>query len=237
MAINKISGNILQDNLQRGANLSFQGNLVYIDVDNTRLGVNTSSTTHTLTVNGNAHISNIVLSGNSISADSGILELGSNANISITGGSANYVLTTDGSGVLSWSDIADVGVIGNLIDLGTPSQGNLTSNAVSLTTTTSVTDGIALLNVVLGKLVPSAPPSFPGGNTLTITTATSSGRMCNFSQTDNTPGANKAVAAGTVVSVIRGSTYSTSTISNTGPGDSGTLTLYLNGAGAGNVTF
>lgn len=56
MAINRISGNILQDNLQRGANLAFETDLVYIDVVNNRLGVNTTSTTHTLTVNGNTNI-------------------------------------------------------------------------------------------------------------------------------------------------------------------------------------
>ena len=348
MTINKISGNILQDNLQRGANLSIQGNLFYADVVNTRLGVNTSSTTATLTVAGNAAISttlsvngnatvgnlqtagiltatgnvtggNIVtggivsatgnvtgsyifgngsqltgidatsiqngnsnvrvyangnvsasiagtsnvvviastgeyvtgvvsasgnvtgngvtLSANAISAASGILNLGSNANIKITGGSPNYILTTDGTGNVAWTSAAGAGVIGNTIAMGTNTLGNLVSNAVTLTTSTTVTDGITQLNTVLGKLVPASPPNFPNSTTLLITTATSSGRMCNFVQTDNTPGANKAVAAGTVVSVVRSSSYATNTISNTGPGDSGTLTVYLNGAGAGNVTF
>jgi hypothetical protein len=239
MAINRISGNILQDNLQRGANLSIQGNLVYVDIDNVRLGVNTSTTTHTLTVAGNAHIGGITLSGNSISADSGILELGSNANISITGGSTDFILTTDGAGNLSWTaGNALVGVLGNVIDMGTPSLGNLISNAVTLTTTTTVTDGIAQLNVILGKLVPPGPPNFPGGNTLSITTATTSARMCDgFTQPDNTPGANKAVAAGTVVSAVRSASYTTNTIANTGPGDSGVMYTYLNGNDAGNVSF
>jgi hypothetical protein len=237
MAINRISGNILKDNLQRGSNLTIQGNLVYVDIDNTRLGVNTSATTHTLTVVGNAHLAGIELQGNTISADSGVLSLGSNANVSITGGSPNYLLTTDGFGNLTWSSAGAVGVVGNVIPMGTNTLGNLVSNAVTLTTTTTVTDGITQLNTVLGKLVPPSPPNFPNSTTLSITTATSSGRMCNFVQTDNTPGANKAVAAGTVVSVVRGSTYSTNTISNTGPGDTGTLTVYVNSAGAGNVAF
>ena len=298
MAINKIQGNILSDNLQRGSNLAFQGNLLYLDVNGNRIGVLTASPTDQLTVNGTtsagnvritsavangvfyadagllattsanltfdganfyalsvsaasiessgnlevvgaAQIGNVVLSGNSISSDAGILELGSNANISITGGSNDYFLATDGTGNLYWADPGNVStLLGNLIAMGTPDAGNLVSNAVTMTANTTVTDGIAQLNVVLGKLVPAAPPAFPGGSTLTIITSTSSGRMCSgFTQTDNTPGSNKAVAAGTVVSVIRGSTYSTSTISNCGPGDSGTLTLYLNGAGAGNVSF
>jgi hypothetical protein len=266
MAINKISGNILNDNLQRGTNLAIQGNLLYVDVVNTRIGINTNSTTQTLTVVGNASISTdlnvlgtttgnignfstlqvsgngniagIRIVGNAVSAVSGVLALGSNANISITGGSANYLFTTDGAGNLSWSDPGNIaGLLGNTIDMGTPSLGNLTSNAVTLTTTTTVTDGIAQLNTVLGKLVPASPPNFPNNTTLSITTATSSGRMCDFVQTDNTPGANKSVAGGTVVAVVRGSSYTTNTISNTGPGDTGTLTVYLNGTGAGNVTF
>jgi hypothetical protein len=266
MAINKISGNILADNLQRGANLSIQGNLFYVDVVNSRIGVNTDSTTATLTVAGNTNISTtlnvtgnaivgnlstagsvlttgnvtgngVTLSGNAISAVSGKLSLGSNANITISGGTLNYVLTTDGAGNLSWSSAGSIGVIGNSIPMGTNSLGNLVSNAVTLTTATSVTDGITQLNTVLGKLVPASPPNFPNSITLSITTATSSGRMCNFVQTDNTPGANKSIAGGTVVSVVRGSSYSTNTISNTGPGDTGRLTVYLNGAGAGNVTF
>ncbi len=43
MAINRISGNILQDNLQRGTNLSVQGNLIYFDVNTNRVGIRTSS--------------------------------------------------------------------------------------------------------------------------------------------------------------------------------------------------
>jgi hypothetical protein len=331
MAISKISGNILQDNLQRGANLAIQGNLLYVDIVNSRVGINTSATTATLTVNGNTNIattlnvsgnttvgnlstvgqidatgnvsgnyifgngsqltgidatsiqngtsnvrvaansnvsvgiagtSNVViisdtgeyvtgvvsatgnitgngvtLSANAISAESGKLLLGSDANILITGGTPNYILTTDGTGNVSWSSAANVDIIGNTIAMGTNTLGNLVSNAVSLTTSTTVTDGITQLNTVLGKLVPPSPPNFPNSIALSITTATSSGRMCDFVQTDNTPGANKAVAAGTAVSVVRGSTYSTNTISNTGPGDAGTLTVYVNGAGAGNVTF
>jgi hypothetical protein len=190
-----------------------------------------------ITASGNVTGNGVTLSANSILAASGILSLGSNANISITGGSPDYILLTDGAGNLSWASVFDAGVIGNAIAMGTNTLGNLVSNAVTLTTSTTVTDGITQLNTVLGKLVPPSPPNFPNNTTLSITTATSSGRMCNFVQTDNTPAANKAVTAGNVVSVVRGSTYSTNTISNTGPGDTGTLTVYLNGTGAGNVTF
>lgn len=63
MAINRISGNILQDDLVRGNDLAFQGNLVYINVTDTRVGINTASTTHTLTVVGNTNISGDFFAG------------------------------------------------------------------------------------------------------------------------------------------------------------------------------
>jgi hypothetical protein len=173
MAINKISGNILQDNLQRGANLSFQGNLVYIDVDNTRLGVNTASTTHTLTVVGNAHISNISLEGNSISADSGILELGSNANVQITGGSANYLLTTDGTGNLSWSDIADLGLLGNLTISNTTITSNIANASITLTPTGT---GLVIIDTITGLTIPTGNtaqrPTPPVTGTMRFNTGT-----------------------------------------------------------------
>ena len=59
MAINKISGNILADNLVRGSNLAIQSNLVYFDVTNNRVGVGTSVPADTLSVIGVANASNV----------------------------------------------------------------------------------------------------------------------------------------------------------------------------------
>ena len=237
MAIQRVSGNILQDNLQRGANLSIQGNLVYVDIVNDRVGIATSNTTHILTVSGNGKIDGVSFTGNAISAESGLLEVGSNANIQITGGSEGYMLTTDGAGNLFWTDSGNIAnLLGNTIDLGTPSQGNLESNAVTLTESTTVTDGIALLNVVLGKLVPPAPSNFPGGQSLTISSL-STYRMANIVQTDNTANGYAVSAGATVTNTRRAATYSTNTISTVGPGDSGTLTFFRNGTNIANVTF
>ena len=237
MSIQRVSGNILQNNLQRGANLSIQGNLAYFDVTNSRVGIRTSNTTHVLTVSGNGKIDGVSFTGNSISAQSGLLEVGSNANIKITGGSSGYLLTTDGAGNLFWTDSGNIAnLLGNTIDLGTPSQGNLESNAVTLTGNTTVTDGIALLNVVLGKLVPPAPSNFPGGQSLTISSL-STYRMANIVQTDNTANGYAVSAGATVTNTRRAATYSTNTIATVGPGDSGTLTLFRNGSNIANVTF
>lgn len=59
MAINKISGNILQDDLQRGSNLAIQGNLIYFDVINDRVGVLTSSPSDDFTVLGTSNAANV----------------------------------------------------------------------------------------------------------------------------------------------------------------------------------
>jgi len=128
-------------------------------------------------------------------------------------------------------------VVGNTVILGANSVGQLVSNAVTLTTETTVTNGLSLLNNVLGKLVPPGPPAFPSSNTISIASVTSY-RMTNFTQTDRTP-SNRGVAAGTTVTnARRAATYSiTPTIPDQGPGDSGTLTLFVNGANTVARTF
>lgn len=146
------------------------------------------------------------------------------------GSNANLVLEPDGSGLVV---IANTAGGATAVAMGDPTLGNLISNAVSLTNSSSVSNAIAQLNEVLGKLVPPAPPAFPASQTLTIQSL-STYRMANFTQTDNTPGANKNVAGGTTVtSVRRSSSYSTSNITVAGPGNSGNVVALLNGVAAG----
>jgi len=58
MAINRISGDILESNLIRSNDLAFQTNLLYVDVANGRIGVKTDSPGNfALDVNGNTRIS------------------------------------------------------------------------------------------------------------------------------------------------------------------------------------
>lgn len=279
MAINRISGNILQDNLQRGTNLSFQGNLVYIDVQNNRVGVKTSApqdefdvvgtanatdvritsatangifyasaenlaitssnlqfdgatltlagtanianvnisgdiatagnidagnvnTTGSVTADGNisgnnvsvtgtvsagnvtatgnvsgnnivatgtvagtalditgsatvtgtANIANVIISGTAISADTGILDLGSNANVSITGGAEDYILSTDGTGNLIWIDGANiVGALGNLTISNTTISTALANGNITLTPTGT---GLVIVDATSGFVLP-----------------------------------------------------------------------------------
>jgi len=174
---------------------------------------------------GNAFISNLNVGGtdgNSIVSNTGKLGLGSISNLSVTGGTNGYAVTTNGAGVLSFSPA-------NVIVLGANSSGSLVSNAVTLTTTTDVTDAITQLNAVLGKLVPPSPPNFPGSTALSLTTATSTGLMTTgWSQVDNSVGNAYQISAGTSFSATRVATYTTSPLAAVGPGNSGNVVVWLN---------
>jgi hypothetical protein len=126
------------------------------------------------------------------------------------------------------------GLLAEDIELGENTEGSYTSNPVfTLTTETGVSNATALINEVLGKLVPDPPPDFPNGVSLSIQSINTF-RMCDFVQTDNTPGNNKNVAGGTTVSsILRSTTYNTNTIAGTGPGNKGTVSVYKNGTVSG----
>ena len=80
MAIGRISGPLLKANLVRnGVDLAFENDLLYIDVNNARLGVNNSSPTTdidvvgttrstTLTVDNQLDVGNLSITGNTISS-------------------------------------------------------------------------------------------------------------------------------------------------------------------------
>jgi len=118
---------MLQTNLARqGVDLSVDTNLVYFDVTNRRLGVGTNSPTQALDVPGNVRLANLSVQGNTITSDTGKINLGSPANITITGGTANYVLSTNGAGNLTWAQISDLDY----------SFGNLAFNDTTVQVTT-----------------------------------------------------------------------------------------------------
>lgn len=87
MAIGKISGQMLKENLQRdGVDLAFETDLVYLDVNNGLVGIKTTTPTHELTVNGTirstnfevsntATIADVTISGNTIQSTNSTLAL------------------------------------------------------------------------------------------------------------------------------------------------------------------
>ena len=203
--------------------------------------INSVGTLSNVAVSGNAYLGNLVVSGNVITSNTGKIGLGSVSNVGITGGTSYDIIVTDGAGNLSFANLNAIstqdGFTANNITIGSNSSGYLASNAVTLTTGTSVTNALAQLNYVLGKLVPASPPSFPGITALTLTTSTRSARICNFSQVDNSLGNTYQATAGATVTAITSSAYATSTLTAVGPGDSGTVTVYWNGKASGANTL
>jgi cytoskeletal protein CcmA (bactofilin family) len=127
MAIGKISGPMLQSNLERqGVDLAFESNVLYLDVTNRRVGANTATPNAELQVVGNANIGNVFIHGNTITSTTGVLDFGSNANITITGGEVGRVLTTDGAGTLTWELVSSLAT----------GFGNITINQNTITTNT-----------------------------------------------------------------------------------------------------
>ena len=88
MAVGRISGPLLKSNLVRnGIDLAFETDLLYLDVNNQKVGIKTSSPQHELDVNGTirttnftvtnqADVGDITIQGNTISTDQNFLNLG-----------------------------------------------------------------------------------------------------------------------------------------------------------------
>ena len=109
MAIGRISGPMLFSNLERqGIDLAFEGNLIYLDVTNSNVGINTSTPNADLHVVGTTQLSNILVSGNTIASTTGKVDLGSDANVIIRGGGDGYLLSTDGAGNLAWATFSSL---------------------------------------------------------------------------------------------------------------------------------
>lgn len=179
----------------------------------------------TATVTGTANISTISVSGNATVAGTTTLSAVTANTLTV----ANLLV----SGSIS----ASTGLTGNTIALGANSTGSLSTAAVTVSAAQNVTDAIALMNVVLGKLVPPPPPNFPASQTLSIGSLTTA-RMTNFVQTDNTQTQGQSVAGGTTITNIRrSSSYQTNTITNSGPGDTGTVTVTKNSSVAGSKSM
>jgi len=102
MAVGRISGPLLKDNLLRnGVNLSFETSLLYLDVVNSRVGINTATPAYDLDVNGTTRSTNLytttqaqlatfTISGNTISSSSNTINLTPNgANPTVYSGTIN----------------------------------------------------------------------------------------------------------------------------------------------------
>jgi hypothetical protein len=187
MAIGKISGPLLKENLIReGINLAFETDLLYLDVNNRRIGVKTSSPTHDLTVNGttrtgilevlnSANIGDLVLDNNQIYSTTGTLNLSPTIggqvvyqstllvdDIQIQG---NQIATVNSNADLNFTTSgtgkinlnANTEVIGNLHATGTiTADGNLTLGDAN-------TDNITFNADIASNIIPDIDNTFQLG--------------------------------------------------------------------------
>jgi len=233
-------GNSLQNtaSIVTAGNLTVSGNL---NVLGTTTTINTEIINQQEIVAGkltaNANIASVNTSTGSIVVVGGV---GVSGNVYANGIYDNGVeLLSFTQAAYNAANTAATSAVGNTIILGSNTAGLLVSNAVTLTPTTTVTNGIAQLNQILGKLVPASPATFPGAyGTLTINSLVGPYRMTNFTQQDNTGlSTSPVVAGGTSVSPLRTSTYTTSTIYliNTQAGD--VMAVYKNNTSSGSRTM
>jgi len=139
MAVGRISGPLLKDNLLRnGVNLAFETNLMYLDVVNSRAGINTTSPQYDLDVNGTtrstylytttqAQLGTFTISGTTISSSSNTINLTPNGvNPTVFSGKINVGnLGLNGNTLSSTNTNGDINITAN----GTGSI-NLNSNVL-----------------------------------------------------------------------------------------------------------
>lgn len=137
MTIGRIGGPMLKENLIRqGVDLSFETNLLYLDVNNLRVGVNTATPNVDMDINGVTRFkSNLQIDG---------------SNISTYAGNGNITLSPNGTGKLVVAYLTanriPYATTGNAITDST----NLTFDGTTLTTTGITLPGTA--NLVVGNI-------------------------------------------------------------------------------------
>jgi len=175
MAISRISGNILQDNLQRGANLSIQGNLIYFDVTNSRVGIRTTTPQDEFNVIGVANASNVRITS---ATANGVFYAG-NTKLALTNSGfiydgTNVAVTanlTAGNLISTGAVIGNVSISGNLVVANLVVQEYLTGNIVNISNTVTVGGNVTGGNIVSNGIIQASTANVTGnaavGNILT----------------------------------------------------------------------
>ena len=146
MAVGRISGPLLKANLERnGIDLAVETDLLYIDVNNGRIGIKTTTPQYDLDVNG-------IISSSRINTD--FLTVNSNYNI----GNVN-ITSTVGNLVLQPGTLSDRTVILGELEV----TGDLTIGG-SITLGDADTDGITLDAEITSDIVPDASATYNLGS-------------------------------------------------------------------------
>jgi hypothetical protein len=176
MAIGRITGQMLSTNLERqGVDISIDGNLLYADVTQRRIGINNTSPTQSLDASGNVKLANLSILGNTIVSNTGKINLGTTSNIVITGGTGYDVLYTDGAGNLAFGNINLISQFDTLS--GEFVYGNVrTANVAFFTNATLATSNFnyypPFFNTTAGNSAAYVDPNFyynPSTGVLTVT--------------------------------------------------------------------
>jgi hypothetical protein len=186
MAIGRISGPLLKANLLReGVNLAFENDLLYLDVNNSRIGINTDTPQYDLDVNGTtrapqleiatqADIADITIVGNQIYTNTGRLTLGTADNVIyqnklviddfdiennvISTNSANTNINISPNGTGSVEIFADTNVYGNITATGTvTAEGNITLGDAD-------TDSVTFNAEIASNIIPDADNTYALGS-------------------------------------------------------------------------
>lgn len=148
-----VSGNIISGNVFANSGTIRASSFVGTISNSSQTNITTLGTLTGLTVGGNASFA------------SPVVNLGPVSNVRITSGSAGQVLTTNGSGVLSWEDAGAAATAATVTNNAQPnitSTGTLTSLSVSgaITATGNVSSG----NVTTGRITANGAINFTGSN-------------------------------------------------------------------------
>jgi len=188
MAVGRISGPLLKDNLLRnGVNLAFETNLLYLDVVNSRVGINTSTPTNDLSVNGttrttnlyastSATIGTITVSGSTISSSNSTISFapsGSGAtvyqgtalvgNLSLTG---NTLSSTNTNGDINFNanGTGSINLNNNVLVTGNlHATGNITADG-DITLGNATSDTVTFDAEVASDIIPNANNTYKLGS-------------------------------------------------------------------------
>jgi len=189
MAVGRISGPLLKDNLLRnGVNLAFETSLLYLDVKNSRVGVNNATPLYQLDVNGTTQTTNIeaanqarlasfTLTGNTISSTSSTINFvpsGTNgvvyqgrATIGTQLAMTDNVISTVGTNVdlvINTTGTGQTKFNGNVLVNGDlHATGSITADG-SLTLGDANTDNITFGGEITSDIVPDVNNTYSLGN-------------------------------------------------------------------------
>ena len=186
MAVGRISGPLLKSNLVRnGINLAFETDLLYLDVNNNRIGINNSNPQYELDVSGTTRstdiritnkldVGNLTLDGNTITSDTGQIFLGTADNvvyhsralvdslkfegnkISTTDSNANLEFTPNGSGSVNVN--SNLNVTGNI-----HATGNISADG-DIILGDADTDTITFNGEIASDIIPDATNTYNLGS-------------------------------------------------------------------------